>query len=145
MRYEVQNLRGVHKLEDLFQKNAQESGIFARPLSISWAMYDALADQSPSFLLVAYDGETVAGAAVVLIMRHPHVEGLLATNDTIYVCPQYRARGVGGRLFQLAEKEAKRRGAFAFLWDAALGSPLANALAKRVPLKNQRRSFVRYM
>ena len=142
MRYEVTTLSRVCKdCGALLEANHRESGMLGHPLRADAAQYEALDRQTPSFAIVAFDGDRAVGVSAVLIGVHPHTSTLFAQNDTLFVLPPYRARSVGGILFVKSEREAKRRGAETFLWTCPIDSPLAVALEKRCPRVNRQILF----
>lgn len=145
MRYETASLSAAIDLcAHLLEKNHAETGMKGIPLRVSRDVYRALDEQSPSFCILAKDEHGfVVGLAAVLIGVHPHTSELFAENSTIYVLPSFRSKGVGGRLFALAEKEARKRGATAFLWAAPVGTELEQALSKRVDISDTQKLFLR--
>lgn len=131
MRYELMSsLELLQKHRDLLERNFSESGngIAFRP---SEDFYQELADGTDGFAFAVYDGDKVVGAASVFVAPHQHSGDLTAMNDTIFVLPEYRGTAVPGRLFVMCEREAARRGCTAFQWACNVGSPMANALARR--------------
>lgn len=144
MRYEITTLaRAAEVCASLFEANHAESGMRGHPLRINHDEYRALDAHSPSFAVVAFDGDEAVGLCSVFMALHPHTSELFAQNDTLYVLPSARPRGVGGRLFFRAESEARRRGAVSFLWSAPAASPLARALERRCSATNQQTTFQR--
>lgn len=132
MRYEICNtLEATKACADVLHENWMESG---QPKTdrfiLDTPIYEYLAD-TDSFAILARDGEAVVGYVVVFMTRSPHTSRIIASNDTIYVKPAYRPRGLGGRLFYMAEVEAQKRGATRFQWACDVGSPLHRALVKR--------------
>lgn len=115
---------------DLFRESDKEIGS-TDPVSLDEKLYLAL-DRSSSFCVAAWndDGEPVAVASVI-IARDPHHSVITATNDTLYVKPEYRASAFPGRLFFALERTARFRGAERFQWRVPSGSGLERALEKR--------------
>lgn len=132
MRYEtLPLLRTFDLCFDLARKQYEEVGLTGLPLDPQRDVYAALDAVSLSFAIVAFDGDDPVGYCTVFISRHPHTDGLFAANDLIFCLPDYRPRGVGGRLIVLAEREAKRRGCVAFQWQSPMETPLHIALRRR--------------
>ena len=145
MRYETASLcAAIDLCAHLLEKNHAETGMRGIPLRVSRDVYRALDETSPSFSILAKDDYGfVVGLAAVVIGIHPHTSELFAENSTIYVLPSYRSKGIGGRRFALAEREARKRGAKAFLWAAPVGTELEQALSKRVDISDQQTLFLR--
>lgn len=133
MRLEITKLTYItENLGDMIRENFAETGLPGHSLNLFHDGYRALDLATDSFGIVARDSDgAVLGFATVIIGHHLHTSELFAQNDTIFCHPSARARGVGGRLFALAEKEAKRRGAKMFFWSAPVDSGLTSALNKR--------------
>ena len=137
MRYEVVRLTEiVRTCMPLIEANFAETGTCGK-LNLDKTLYAAL-DDSPSFGIVAIsqDGKPV-GMVSVFVSKHQHTQELVATNDTLYCTPEYRKVGLGGRLFLLAEREAKARGVKYFQWAVHEGSGMDHALARRPYLAKQ--------
>lgn len=115
---------------ELFQDSDREIGE-NDPLDLDLSLYAALA-KGASFCVVAKGPSgVIAGAASVVVARDPHHARIKATNDSIYVRPEFRATSLPGRLFAFCEREARRRGAESFQWVAHAGSSLERALDRR--------------
>lgn len=133
MRYEAESisLEWYRRVEPLLKAAYAEVGD-GEAMAPSEDMYQAMATDLTSFVLTAYtdEGEPV-GIAMIPINRSPHSDIYVATNDLIYVKPEYRNCGIGACLFKMAEAEAEERGADRFYWAIPPGSPLDKALARR--------------
>lgn len=142
MRYEVVKLTEVIRTcKPLIEANFAETGTCGS-LKLDMNLYDAL-DDSPSFGIVAFGrDDKPVGMVSVFVSKHQHTQELVATNDTLYCTPEYRKVGLGGRLFLLAEKEAKARGVKYFQWAVHEGSGMDRALARRPYLAKQVTYFV---
>lgn len=131
MRYEILNTaEALERCKPLFLENWEESGQHDQPFELDKTIYEMLAPTG-SFAIAVWDGDELAGYAVVIISSSTHTSRQVAYNDTIYVRPKYRSGGLGGRLFFMAERVAKERGAELFQWAVNPGSPLQLALEKR--------------
>ena len=131
MRYEtVTLLDGAAKCRGLLAQAFAEAGTPNQSVWFNESLYASL-DATQSFGLIAWDGESIAGFISVFVLPATHFDGLVASNDVLFVLPPYRNSLLAGRLMALAEREAKRRGAVLFQWAASEGSPLDKALSKR--------------
>lgn len=89
--------------------------------------YLHLESKDALYCLAALDGGSVAGYSVNFIASNLHYSDLrTATNDLLYVHPNYRQGRLGLRLMRETENEAKRRGAHLMLWHAKKDSALSH-------------------
>lgn len=115
----------------ILEQNFKESGLAGFDFRLNRDTYEVISLQGTSFGIVALDDGLPVGLVSVFVGPDPHISSLVALNDTIFVLPEYRSRGVGGQLFARAEREAKSRGAVVFFWQVGVGSPLDRALQRR--------------
>lgn len=93
--------------------------------------YQALEDLGMVIALAAYDGGAIVGYCVTFVVKHLHYAGLTyATNDVLYVHPDYRRGRTGLRLIRETERLAKERGARLVLWHAKEGTPLVSIFSR---------------
>ena len=131
MRYKlVTALEGIIESEPLHQEHWAEAGNPGEVLDVDLDTYKALND-SESFGILVYDQDELIGYAVIFIAYATHTKQPVAYNDAIYVKPEYRPRGIGGRLLLLCEAIAKERGAKTFQWSCRDGLELAHIFEKR--------------
>ena len=95
--------------------------------------YLALDDLDMLIVLGAYVDEHMVGYSVSVIYRHGHFEEILATNDSLYVDPDYRRGSLGWKLILSTEKSAQECGVSRMLWTAKCNSNLDMLLQKRRP------------
>lgn len=124
-------IEAISLCRPLLELNFDETGFPVGMLDPDLSAYAALDKHTPSFAIVARDGLEPVGLAVVFVLRHPHTSTLFAQNDTLFVRKDRRNVPVGAVLFAKAEREARARGAKAFLWDVPQGSTIDRALARR--------------
>lgn len=137
MRYETVKLTEVIRTcMPLIEANFSETGTCGS-LNLDLKLYESL-DASPSFGIVALNNQGIpVGIVSVFVSKHQHTQELVATNDTLYCTPEYRKVGLGGKLFLLAEREAKARGVKFFQWVVHEGSGMDRSLARRSYLAKQ--------
>lgn len=134
MRYEtVTPTEFVKRCRHLFEQNYTEAALLGHPFNLFEDFYSQAEESTPSFAIVAYDGGEVVGYCSVFIGMHQHTSVAMATNDAIFVLPEYRSGLLTGQLFVRSEREAKARGAVAFQWVVPVRSPLYKALLVRTP------------
>jgi predicted GNAT superfamily acetyltransferase len=93
--------------------------------------YLALDDLDMLIVLGAYVDEHMVGYSVSVIYRHGHFDEILATNDSLYVDPDYRRGSLGWKLILSTEKSAQECGVSRMLWTAKCNSNLEILLQKR--------------
>lgn len=121
----------VEKARSLFEANFKETGVPNAVFCLDEELYKVLEEGTDSFGILAWDGGKAIGYSHVIVGPHPHTSVLYATNDAIYVSPEYRTKGVGGQLVVRSEKEALNRGARSFLWDVPINHGLDIAFSRR--------------
>ena len=110
MRFEtVSPIEFVKRCRDLFDQNYAEAALPGHQFNLDESAYVQYEKQTPSFAIVAYDGEVLAGFCSVFVSFHQHTSEVMATNDAIFVRPKYRSGVLAGQLFVKAEREAKAR------------------------------------
>lgn len=116
------------KARDLIAANWGETG-FDFDLDLDLDAYKAMCDAGVLFALAAFDGDDMVGYCTVAVTSHPFNRTIrMASNDALFVKPEYRAGLLPGRLMRRAEQEAKAQGASRFLWHCRAGTPLAQTL-----------------
>lgn len=134
MRFEtVSPIEFVKRCRYLFEQTYAEAALPGHQFNLDESAYVQYEKQTPSFAIVAYDGEVLAGFCSVFVSFHQHTSEVMATNDAIFVLPKYRSGVLAGQLYVRAEREAKARGAVAFQWIVPVRSPLYMALLLRTP------------
>lgn len=134
MRFEtVSPIEFVKRCRHLFEQTYAEAALPGHQFNLDETAYVQYEKQTPSFAIVAYDGEVLAGFCSVFVSFHQHTSEVMATNDALFVLPKYRSGVLAGQLYVRAEREAKARGAVAFQWIVPVRSPLYKALLLRTP------------
>ncbi len=132
MQFETLTMRqGLPVLRSLLQENFSETGLPGRKLCVHEATYEAISDAGAGFAIVAFDDGRPVGFVSVFLSIHQHTSELVATNDSVFVLPEYRRSAVGGQLIVRAERESRKRGAKLFLWQVVDGTPIDQAFASR--------------
>ena len=103
----------------------QKRGLYEANLAY---FQEALADGTFTAYL-AYDGETLAATSGVNFYTTPpnqkNITGKTAYISNMYTKPEYRARGIATRLFDMTAAEAKKRGCGkALLVATSMGRPI---------------------
>lgn len=126
------------KVADLLEANWAETG-FDFPFSPDIDAYQRMFDAGVIFAVAAMDRDRVVGYCTVVVVPHMHNPSVVvASNDALFVVPEYRHGLVAGRLIVAAEAEAKRRGAQRFTWHCRAGTNLSDMLCKHgyMPVDN---------
>ena len=121
----------IERAMPLLRQNWAETG-FDFEFAPDVSAYQRLFDAGVVFGVGALDGQDVAGYCTVTVVRHPHNPAVVvASNDALFVKPEWRGGAVALRLIQAAESEAVRRGAMRFTWHTRAGTSLAAVLERR--------------
>lgn len=97
-----------------------------------WGEYRALEAMGRFVLFTARDDGKLVGYSAFFVARHLHYAGLtLATNDVLYLHPDYRAGRTGVKLIRFCERElAAQLGEFKLIWHAKYSNHFARILEK---------------
>lgn len=115
---------------DLVKKHYEEVTLHKeiKKLDPDWDRYLKLEALSQFVFLTARDDGEMVGYCSMFVMPHIHYKDTLcATNDAIYLLPEYRKTDVGPKLIGYAEKIAKVMGCQHIVWHIKYGydfSPL---------------------
>ena len=118
---------GQHLFENHFQELEDSRAAFLPDKN----RYLALDDLEMLIVLGAYVDEHMIGYSVSVIYRHGHCDEILATNDSLYVDPDYRRGPLGWKLILSTEKSAQECGVSRMLWTAKCNSNLETLLQRR--------------
>jgi GNAT superfamily N-acetyltransferase len=93
--------------------------------------YRAMESAGMVLILAAYLGDELVGYSVNFLTHHLHYADLhVASNDLLFVTPEYRASRVGLQLIRATEAAAKERGAKLMLWHAKEHTALATLMPR---------------
>jgi GNAT superfamily N-acetyltransferase len=97
-----------------------------------WASYRALEAAGNFVLFTAREDGQLIGYSAFFIDQHMHYVGLtLATNDVLFLHPDYRTGRTGVRLIRFCEQElAKQLPEFKLVWHAKYSNYFAQILEK---------------
>lgn len=94
--------------------------------------YGALESSGKLFTLCAHEGGSLIGYSVNFIANHIHYSDLLvATNDALYIAPEYRRGGIGIKLIRQTEIAARELGARMMSWHAKENTALCALMARK--------------
>ncbi len=112
----------------LFQSHSQE--VDNKDVALDLDRYRQLEGKQVLMCLGAYIGTYMIGYSTTIFYRHGHHDTLIASNDSIYVDPDFRT-GAGLSLIRQTEKHAQECGVDCMVWAAKPGSSLDLILAAR--------------
>lgn len=113
----------------LFEEYAAEASLHGLPLPRPVrAIYERLQQAGALFVLVAFDGERMAGFMGLLISLNPHYGAKLGVSESFFVRPVYRKSGAGFELLHLAERITRESDAEGLLVSAPYGGRLEAVL-----------------
>lgn len=115
-------------------------------LSPDFDSYKHLADRDLIYGVYAYlDGDLI-GYSLNILSNHMHYADLIcAVNDILFVDKNYRKSGIGKKIMDKSEEEAKNRGAGVFLQKAKPNTPLYNLLDKAEDYSVQEITFLKVL
>lgn len=90
-----------------------------------------------SIVLMALEGETLAGASCSLICKEPTNPDYYGTNLFFYVFKPWRNSLVPGKLLKGTEQVCKHEGLKYYKWDVVTTSPLIECFEKREDYKKE--------
>lgn len=83
------------------------------------------------YAMGAFIGDELVGYASAIVAPHPfNPEVTCASNNVLYVVPQYRSGVLPGRLMLGMERAAQARGARFVFWHTRAGTPVAEMMAE---------------
>ena len=112
----------------LFEQHCQE--LDGKEFALDLERYETLQKQRALMCLGAYLGTHMIGYSTTVLYRHGHHDTLIASNDSLYIDPNFR-RGAGLALIRQTEKHAQECGVDCMVWAAKPGSSLDLILASR--------------
>lgn len=105
----------------LFEQHCQE--LDGKEFALDFARYEVLQKQRTLMCLGAYLGTHMIGYSTTILYRHGHHDTLIASNDSLYVDPNFR-KGAGLELIRQTEKHAQECGVDCMVWAAKPESSL---------------------
>ena len=106
------------------------------------AMYRAMEAADILKIFGAFEDGQLIGFASLFVSVYPHYTRKVATLESLYVLPEYRATGAGTELMQTVEQYAKEDGCAGIMYSAPAGGRLA-ALLQRKGYRQTSAVFVR--
>ena len=103
----------VSEINELLSLDWEEVGRFGDlyPLEPDWELYQVIEDNGSLRVFTARDDKILVGYFTVVSSPSLHSKGkLIASNDVIFLHPNYRKGFVGVKLFKFAEKCIKEDG-----------------------------------
>jgi GNAT superfamily N-acetyltransferase len=70
------------------------------------------------FMVVVRDGGAAIGYAAIYVTPSMHTQKMIATEDTFFLLPDYRGKGLAVQFVDFVEAEAVRRGAVEIMFTA---------------------------
>jgi GNAT superfamily N-acetyltransferase len=116
----------------LMAANWAETGLPGFPFEPNRALYEHAQASGMLVAMGAFSpGDDLVGYATAIVAPHPFNPAVVvASTDTLYVQPDYRAGLLGARLMQAMEAAARERGARYVFWHMRAGTPGADMLAR---------------
>lgn len=112
--YQVEEWPDIREgIKPLTVKHWEEIGVFNKekiPLNPNWELYDILYEQDVLHIVTAEDNKKLVGYYVSIITPYLHYKDtLVAENDVVYLCKEYRKGLTGYKLIKFAVEQLKQR------------------------------------
>ena len=106
---EVRNDVNFPEIERRYTEESAQPGFDKG--EVNWRVYEALEGMGNFKMAGGFVDDSLVGFTGVIFSRALHKSVPTATIDAIYILPEYRKGGLGGRLLKAAGKIAKEEGA----------------------------------
>lgn len=114
-------------------------------LNPDWDAYDLLEDSGRLTIFTARSSEKLVGYLVVLLGNNIHYKDhVFASNDIIYLHPDYRKGMTGVKLIKFAEKYLKKDGVSVMVMNTKVHSPF-DIILERLGFTPTERLYSKYI
>ena len=131
----------VMDLENFYKRFSYDLAECRKDVLADEQIYLSYEDLQPFFdnaiVLVAMEGEEIAGAVCTIMCKEPTNPVMYGTNMFLYVKKPWRNSSVPGRLIKGTEKICKEEGLSYYKWDVIQSSPLVQCFEKRADYKKE--------
>ena len=147
-KYQIEDFEAVrHQMDDLIRAHWEEVALNQDkiPLDPDWSFYEALWNAGLlGIYTVRLEGKLV-GYFVVVAKPHPHYkQNVFASNDIIYLSPEYRKSSVGAGLISFAENDLKERGVSVLVVNTKVHRPF-DPLLERLGFNKIEHTYSKYI
>jgi GNAT superfamily N-acetyltransferase len=134
IKYARETLTKVRKeIEYLIHKNWEETSVYKDTLALDpdWDTYEAAEKTGMLGIYTAREQEKLVGYLVVIANNHMHYKGhIFASNDILYLDPDYRKGFTGIKLIKFVEEDLKKMGVSVFNINTTPLRPFGNLLER---------------
>jgi GNAT superfamily N-acetyltransferase len=119
------------EIEDLLKLHYEEIALNKEhiPLDPDWDRYRNLIETKQAYLLTVRDDDKLIGYSIFFVTKHLHYKSsIFASNDLIFLHPNYRKGMVGVRLIQFCEQYLKEIGVAKILWHVKFNKDFTRIL-----------------
>jgi GNAT superfamily N-acetyltransferase len=119
------------EITPLLDKHYKEIALHqdAIPLAPDWARYASLEELGVLAIYTAREDGRLIGYSVFFVTPHIHYETtLVASNDLLFVDPEYRGGSTGLKLIRFSEQALKERGVKKVTWHCKFSNGLQHLL-----------------
>jgi hypothetical protein len=121
----------VSDIQELIKLHYEEIALNKQdiPLDPDWKRYKMLSDNNMLFVITARDNGTLVGYSVFFITQHMHYNSTkMASNDVLYLLPEYRKGMTGIKLIKASELELNKINVTKVLWHIKFHKDFRNIL-----------------
>lgn len=131
--YQVEKLKQIKdELPSLLKLHYDEIALDRDyiPLDPDWAKYEASCERGNLFVATARnESQQLIGYSLFFVTKHLHYKStLVASNDILYLHPDYRQGTAGIKLIKFSEIELKKLGVVKLVWHIKYHKDFRNIL-----------------
>ncbi len=146
--YQIENFYTLkEEVDELFKKHWEEIALFKDKMKLNpdWSFYEQLYLEGSLGLFTARKGKKLIGYFVVIAKAHPHYKDhIVASNDIIFIDPEYRKGLTGYKLIKFAKENLKELGVSVLAVNIKVHKPF-DKLLERLGFENTERLYTVYI
>lgn len=135
------------EVDQLFYKHWEEIAVNKDKIKLNpdWSFYEGLYLAGNLGVYTIRHLENLVGYFVIIARQHPHYKDhIFASNDIVYIDPDYRKGLAGYFLIKYAEKDLKKRGVSVLVVNTKVHKPF-DAVLERLGFENVERIYSKYI
>ena len=135
------------EVDELFYKHWEEIAVNKDKIKLNpdWSFYETLYLAGNLGVFTIRHKEKLVGYFVVIARNHPHYKDhIFASNDIVYIDPDYRKGLAGYFLIKYVENNLKERGVSVLVINTKVHKPF-DAVLQRLGFENVERLYSKYI
>jgi GNAT superfamily N-acetyltransferase len=146
--YKRESLESVrYEVDDLFQRHWEDIALNKDKIKLNpdWSFYENLYSSGNLGIYTARSNGELVGYFVVVAAPHPHYKDhYFATNDIVFIHPDYRRGLAGYKLIKFAEEDLKKNGVSVLVINTKAHAPF-DTLLQRMKFTLTERVYSKYL